>query len=87
MNQLITQEDLDECYNCMLQMCCDDNDYNWSSIFENTNNCSVSSRDFKFIENDVFKELTENVKKTQGRCIDEQFDLAILSLKKSNFYV
>ena len=68
----------------MLQMCCNDNDYNWSSIFEKkAKETSLSNTEYESSENDVFKEVTVNIKKTKGRCIDEQFDLAILSLNKS----
>jgi hypothetical protein len=69
----------------MLQMSFNDNDYNWKAIFEEKPKESLSSvdLDYKSQENDVFKELTINIKKSKGKCIDEQFDQAIMSLHKS----
>ena len=70
----------------MLQMCLNDSEYKWSSIFEFKKKEALTNIDYKSVENDVFKELTLNIQKTQGRCIDEQFDLAIMSLNKSLKY-
>ena len=83
-NQIITKKDLGESYNCMLQMSYNDDDYDWKTIFEEKpKELSSANLDFKSLEDDVFKELTINIKKTKGKCIDEQFDQAIISLQKS----
>ena len=68
----------------MLQMSFHDKDYDWKAIFKKPEDkLSSVDLDYKSQENDVFKELTINIKKTNGKCIHEQFDQAIMSLHKS----
>lgn len=68
----------------MLQITGEDNDYNWTSLFEPHLETTTSlSNGLTITENDVFKQLAHNIKLTHGKCIDQQFDAAIKSLHKS----